>query len=109
MADWMVEDPACPPGPPEVVQSGSDFALLPRECYDGAITLSGGGTVSGNTLSGQFETRDFIGGELWLETFTAVVNGNTIDLLESQIVLRGWDDGACDIVPALSLQITINP
>jgi len=112
VAGWVAAAPDCSAFEIEVVQSGSSFTFVARDvvCNDGSVlTWSGGGSVTGNTFSGQFDTIFITQNMVRVESFTGVVNGNTIDLLEDRIVWSGSMAGACNIAPALSLQVTIHP
>jgi hypothetical protein len=112
VAGWLAAAPDCTPFSVVVGQTGNNFTFAPRDvaCNDGSLlTWSGGGTVTGNNLAGQFDTIFTIQGITRVESFTGAVNGNTINLLEDRIVWSGNFVGACDIAPALSLQVTIYP
>lgn len=102
--------PSCTnPGPGVVTQSGGSFTILSRStsCSDGStLTLAGGGTVTGSSLSGQFDTISLTGGWTRIEFFTGSAGEDVILLSENRISVNGSVQGACNIVPALSLTVS---
>ena len=99
-------------GPMITTQTGTSFTHVPvgYSCDSGDYgSLTGGGTVAGQSITGQVDTISnyygFVGSELYSGT---VVTADTIALSEYRISASGNVNGSCDISPSLSLSVTIS-
>lgn len=98
-------------GPMITTQSGASFTHVPvsYSCDSGDYgSLTGGGTVTGQSLTGQVDTISdfygFVGSELYSG---GVVTIDTIALSEYRIAASGNVNGSCNISPALSITVTL--
>jgi len=98
-------------GPLVMTQSGAYLTALAvtYDCDNGDYgSKAGGGTVTGQSLSGQLDTISNYYGASGSDFYTgAVVAVNTIALSEYRISSSGNISGSCNISPNLSITITI--
>ena len=94
----------------EAHQSGDAFDVPPHTvtCSDGASgTVSGAGLIADPSLGGEWESQSDRGVKS-VQTFTGVINGNTIELAETHRTFSGSFSGGCDFSPPLSAVITVD-
>ena len=94
----------CTSPPIVVTQSGTAFTVTAQSyaCSDGTSgTTGGGGTVSGNSISGQLDTISNSG---WVATelSTGSVAGTALTLNSSRITYSGSLQGGCSFSPQLN-------
>lgn len=98
-------------GPLVMTQSGTSLTAVAVNyaCDNGDYgSRAGGGTVAGQSVSGQLDSISTYFGYSGSDFFTGtVVTANTIALSEYRISASGNVNGACNISPNLSITITI--
>jgi len=104
--------PMClPAGSFGVAHSGGDFSVpaYAVTCSDGSTGSAGGaGEVVASSVGGQWESISQAGVSAQ-QTFTGVVQGETIHLSETRRAFSGALSGACDLVPPLVAEIHVGP
>ena len=76
-------------------------------CSDGAAgTVSGAGLIADPDLGGEWESESDRGVKS-VQSFTGVINGNTIELVETHRTFSGTFSGSCDFSPPLAAVVTV--
>lgn len=94
----------CTTTAPLVSQNGTSFTVqaFVYTCSDGSSgTNAGGGTVSGNSLTGQLDTISDLGFAA-SEFFTGTVSGQTLSVSSNRLSYQGSFVGSCNINPRLN-------
>ncbi len=112
LGDWL----AC--GSFHTSQSGTVYTLAgqhisctPFYPSPGSGWMTGGGTVNGRFVEGQFEFAlpPVAGNTSWIEHYTGDVAGDKVFLTASRITQSGvLGSGACDLSPPLSVTFTVD-
>ena len=95
----------------DVVQDGDEFAVVPFDviCSDGwSGTIAGGGSHSGTTLAGSWESTSG-SGVTGVQSFSgSITGGNVAEILENRRTFSGGFEGSCDLSPPLRATVRID-
>ncbi len=98
-------------GPIVTSESGTSYTHLARTyaCDTGDFgSDAGGGTITGQSLSGQMDTISSYYGTAGSEFVTGTaLAANTVALSNYRIAISGNVNGSCNISPSLSITVTI--
>ena len=92
---------------PFVSQTGGSWDMAPVTTIDGT-RYTGGGTVTGSSLTGRFDCVDPTIPLTVTFRFSGTVQGAVMQLSITTIQAGGGATGQCSVVPGLALSVTIS-